>query len=356
MRKIQIFKRHRYIFILILLFAVATARGQKIYAKDMMAEVDDLRIRRDTMCFERVGTDKLFELLAIEPGMNILDIGTGTGQFAVAFAEKMKGTGKVFATDIDIDCIDYLKKEAEKKHLTNLYPVLVKEEGIDEFYGKQRYDLITVFHVNGITDEANYFRELKKFLKENGRVIFMCAKNVPAFSLSDLTGDFNGLAREISLEPDGSPFYKSLSGPTRELIKQNQAKPDEVLKKAIVDDFNKILSDKNFSKDFLDGLVFKKELKLSPEERVYIDWLLMYTNWGEGIYYKYKDEWIKSVRNFYLGINKLLIFQRFRPYLDKDRMFQSLDGLAVKKNLEKAGYKLEKEFTDIPFEDVLVFK
>jgi len=55
-----------------------------------------------------VATDNVMDLPAIRPGVTILDIGAGTGQFAYEFAGRLKGTGRVFAADINESCIDYI--------------------------------------------------------------------------------------------------------------------------------------------------------------------------------------------------------------------------------------------------------
>ena len=52
--------------------------------------------------------------LKIKPGMNILDIGAGTGFFTFRFAETLKGTGKVFATDVDPNMIEYIKDKMQE--------------------------------------------------------------------------------------------------------------------------------------------------------------------------------------------------------------------------------------------------
>jgi len=121
------------------------------------------------------------EILRIRPGMTVLDIGTGTGQYAYKVAEALKGTGKVYATDIDPDLVDYVTQEAGRRELSNLYPVLVKKDGLDKFYTKQNYDLILVFHFPlDVRGRIDYFSELRNLLNENGRLIFTA---VNCFSL-----------------------------------------------------------------------------------------------------------------------------------------------------------------------------
>ncbi|MFA5356840.1 MAG: hypothetical protein WC301_05500, partial [Candidatus Omnitrophota bacterium] len=44
-------------------------------------------------------TSRIIKALNIRPGMDILDIGAGTGIFSFRFAEALKGSGRVFATE-----------------------------------------------------------------------------------------------------------------------------------------------------------------------------------------------------------------------------------------------------------------
>lgn len=343
------------VLVLVLSLTISLIPLQTAYAAGIIETKLNWRTDRDIKRFKNIGTNEVMELLAIKPGMTVLDIGTGTSQFVYEFANKLKGTGKVFATDVDSTCIAYIKEEAGKRGLSNLYPVLVKREGLDDFYGKHKYDLITLFHVfKTYEGRVDYLKKMRGFLSEEGRLILIFYKKFPPFSLNDFTGDFKGLARELSLEPVDSPFYKSLRQSTRRLIKQNSgAEPDEYLKQAIVEDFNRILADNHFGSNFIKNSAFKKELAFSPEERTFADWSLL------SVIYKniFSRKLLRAEELQYIAqINKLLIIQKFRPYLHKDKMFTSENAGKIKVNVEKAGYKLQKEYNNaIPFEDILVF-
>ena len=315
------------------------------------------RIERDLLRFRVVATDNVMKVLAIRPGMTILDIGAGTGQFAYEFAGRLNGTGKVYATDTNAVCIDYMKKEADRRGLGNLHPVLVRKDGIDEFYGKQKYDLITVFHIYmNYEDQVDFFRELRGFLAERGRLVLILYKIPTPFSTDDFTGDFKGLIKALSLEPVESPFYRILKESTRKRILDHpEAEPPEELLSAIVEDFNETLSDSRFAAYFSKESVFRKEARFSPEERRYADWYLSPFRDG-GV----QNRSIKINIAFETGrsttINKLLIVQRYRNYLKRDGLFLSGFTPSVKEAFEKAGYSVEREYADaIPFEDMIVF-
>ncbi len=288
--------------------------------------------------------------------MTILDIGAGTGQFAYEFARRLNGTGEVFATDTQGRCIDYMERETGRRGLRNLHPVLVGKEGLDGFYGRQRYDLITVFHVYmNFRDRIDYFRELKGLLAEGGRLVLVLYKTPTLFSTEDFTGDFRGLVGELRSEPAESPFFGILSESTRRMIRDNPgAEPSESLRKAIVEDFNRALPDVRFTARFHQGSAYRKQASFLPEERPYADWVLL----------PFRDESALAVGNNVQGelafrmvgsANKLLILQRYRKFLKPDGLFASGFTPQVRAAFEKAGYRIRREYPDaIPFEDMIV--
>jgi len=340
-----------------ILLIVVSVTGQRACAEPQGSRLVPWRVERDILRFRTVATDNVMGLLAIRPGMTILDIGAGTGQFAYEFAGRMNGTGKVYATDANDYCIEYIRKEAERRSLGNLHPVLVRKDGVDDFYRKHRYDLIAVFHISmTYEDQIGYFRDLRGLLKEDGRLVLILYKIPTPFSPGDFTGDFRGLTRELSMEPAGSPYYRVLKDSTRKRIADDpEAEPTAEIRNAIVEEFNGILSDPQFTARFFSGSVYRKELRFSPEERGYADWLLVpFTD--ANVPNRDVKVQSESGTTMFATINKLILLQRYRKYLKGDGLFVSGFTPRVKAAFGKAGYRLEGEYPDvIPFEDMIVF-
>lgn len=325
------------------------------------------RIERDILRFKFAGSDRVMELLAIRPGMTILDIGTGSGQFAYEFSRRLNGTGKVYATDTRAYCVDYVKKEAERRGLGNLQPVLVRKEGVDEFYGKHKYDLIAIFHVAMAYDnQVDYLRALRGSLADGGRLILIVQKSATPFAPGDFTGDFRRLVEELSLEPPESPFSGILKDSTRKMIRNNpEAEPPEALKRAIVEDFNEaLLSETRFFDTFPNGPAVGGEVELSPGERAFADFLSVSfrnrTSANRGLFARGPGTQAAGAANARnhdaILFNKLLLMRRFRKFLISDGLFASGVTPPVKAAFEKAGYRLQREYADIiPFEDLVIF-
>ena len=200
-----------------------------------------LAIKRQEFRHEFIKIEALIDTLGITKGMTILDIGSGPGYASFLFAEKLHGGGEVFATDIRADFVNYIAEEAKKRGLKNLFPVVVKDEGLDDFYAGHRYDLVFLSNVYHCIDKRiEYFSRLRKFLKPNARLVLILYNQVPLFSSDDLT-DIDGLLNSLSKEAGDDPFVGGLSAATRQLIKDKGYK--DALRMALVGDFNRMLTE-----------------------------------------------------------------------------------------------------------------
>lgn len=314
------------------------------------------RIERDIRRFELLNTQTLWDLLAIRPGMSILDLGTGTGQFAYAFAERLQGRGKVYATDTNSNCVRYVGEEAARRGLKNIVPALVMKDELDKFYRSDTYDVIAILHVDmDYEKEVDFLRYLGGSLAEDGRLIFAVYKGYPDFSPDDFTNDYGGLVKEILQEPAGTPFHRAFRESTRALLKASSGAAAAAGLKAIVEDFNGILANANFGLDYFDGSTFRKELNFTREERGFANWLTIHNRAEVVIRVGLDIPWITPARTT-KKINKLLIVQKFRKYLRTERLYSSGLSPADRNAISRAGYALHREYADsIPFEDVFIF-
>jgi SAM-dependent methyltransferase len=73
---------------------------------------------------KKLHVDRVMDLLGIEPGKSVADIGAGSGWFTVRAAARVGSTGTVFAEDINPKAIDYITERAKKEKLQNIRSVL----------------------------------------------------------------------------------------------------------------------------------------------------------------------------------------------------------------------------------------
>ena len=73
---------------------------------------------------ERLQVNRVMDLLGIEPGKNVADIGAGGGWFTVRAARRVGASGTVYAVDINPESMDYINERAKKEQLDNIKTVL----------------------------------------------------------------------------------------------------------------------------------------------------------------------------------------------------------------------------------------
>src|SRR6202022_3994061 len=82
--------------------------------------------------------DRLVELAKPQPAWGVLDVATGGGHVAYAFAPHV---ARVWATDITAEMIDLVRGEAAKKGLSNLRTPYAKAEALS--FDDASFDLVT---------------------------------------------------------------------------------------------------------------------------------------------------------------------------------------------------------------------
>ena len=88
----------------------------------------------DLSIFDSPGRDKrlqinrIMDMLGIEPGKNVADIGAGSGWFTVLAARRVTGSGTVYAVDINPAAIQYIDQRAKEEKLQNIKTIVSKPD------------------------------------------------------------------------------------------------------------------------------------------------------------------------------------------------------------------------------------
>ncbi|MGD1021134.1 MAG: methyltransferase domain-containing protein [Candidatus Sulfotelmatobacter sp.] len=77
---------------------------------------------------ERLQINRVMDMLGIEPGKGVADIGAGSGWFTVRAARRVTGSGTVYAVDINPEAIHYIDQRAKKEQLQNIKTILSKPD------------------------------------------------------------------------------------------------------------------------------------------------------------------------------------------------------------------------------------
>jgi SAM-dependent methyltransferase len=116
--------------------------------------------------------DLLLRELALRPGMNVADVGAGTGYYARRMAPVVGAAGTVFAVDVQPEMITMLTDLAKKAGLTNIKPVLGAVDNVK--LADASIDLaimVDVYHELEFPYEV--MESIVRALKSGGRVAYV---------------------------------------------------------------------------------------------------------------------------------------------------------------------------------------
>ena len=77
---------------------------------------------------QRLQINRVMDMLGIEPGRSVADIGAGSGWFTVRAARRLASSGTVYAVDINPDAIQYIEQRAKKEQLHNIKTILSRPD------------------------------------------------------------------------------------------------------------------------------------------------------------------------------------------------------------------------------------
>jgi cyclopropane fatty-acyl-phospholipid synthase-like methyltransferase len=73
---------------------------------------------------QRLQINRVMDILGINPGKTVADIGAGSGWFTVRAAKRVADNGLVYAVDINPESTRYIGERAQKEHLQNIKTIL----------------------------------------------------------------------------------------------------------------------------------------------------------------------------------------------------------------------------------------
>ena len=70
----------------------------------------------------------VLKVLDLKPGLDIADIGAGTGFYSLLFAQQVGKSGNVFAVDVTEDFVSNIKRRAAENNLHNIQTILSEQK------------------------------------------------------------------------------------------------------------------------------------------------------------------------------------------------------------------------------------
>lgn len=177
--------------------------------------------------------EKNIEQLHLAKNQIIADFGAGTGAYAIAAAQAMRGTGNVYAIEVQKDLLARLEKACQEAHVGNVSFVWGNIEALGGT--KLRDQSVDVVIISNVLfqalDKKTVLEEAHRVLRQGGTLLFI-----------DWTASFNSM------------------GPTADqVIPEQEAR---VLIESQGFTFNRILNAGNYHY----GFIFSKGLSQQPSK------------------------------------------------------------------------------------------
>jgi ubiquinone/menaquinone biosynthesis C-methylase UbiE len=113
---------------------------------------------------------RLREVLAPQPGERVLELGPGTGYYALDMAEWVAPGGRLDVFDLQQEMLDHTLRRAGERGLANVAPTQGDAQSMS--YADATFDAAYLVTVLGeIPDQEAALRELARVLKPGGRLV-----------------------------------------------------------------------------------------------------------------------------------------------------------------------------------------
>lgn len=124
------------------------------------------------VAFSRAATEAIVGVAEVRPGLEVLDLASGTGEPALSLAAAVGPAGRVTATDIEPGPLAIAEESAAQRGLANL--IFRQADAQALLFPDQSFDRVTCrFGVMFFPDHVQALRECRRVLKPGGRAVYV---------------------------------------------------------------------------------------------------------------------------------------------------------------------------------------
>jgi ubiquinone/menaquinone biosynthesis C-methylase UbiE len=118
-----------------------------------------------------IDVDLFFQALALRPGISVVDLGCGPGDYSIPIAKIIGSEGRVYAVDLWEGCIEFLKSEIVRLGIANIEPLLADMSRRLPFEGESIDACLMATILHDLKENQSHdaaLSEVKRFLKKGG--------------------------------------------------------------------------------------------------------------------------------------------------------------------------------------------
>lgn len=152
-------------------------------AKELNESFADPDVTQWVERFEREGRDvyakrfEILEIMGLKPGMNVADIGAGSGFFSRLMAQKVQPGGIVCAVDISKPFVDHIAKTSREMGIENVKAVLGDPKSPK--LAENSVDVVFIAHsYHHFEFPYEMLAEIKKALRPDGLFLLIDAERI----------------------------------------------------------------------------------------------------------------------------------------------------------------------------------
>jgi ubiquinone/menaquinone biosynthesis C-methylase UbiE len=158
--------------------------------------------------------EEVVAALALRTGEVVADIGSGTGYFAIRFAQAVGESGTVYAVDVSPDMVRHLNRRLRDQGVTNVVTILADpDDPLLRDASVDRFVIVDTWH--HIEDKAGYMEKMRRMLRPGGQVVHIDFRegDLPVgpppghkISREDVVAQMEGAGYRLIAEHDFLPY------------------------------------------------------------------------------------------------------------------------------------------------------
>jgi ubiquinone/menaquinone biosynthesis C-methylase UbiE len=160
---------------------------------------------------QKLHINQVMDLLGIQPGKSVADIGAGSGWFTVLAAQRVTNNGSVYAVDINREAVTYIQKRAEKEKLGNVITILGAAD--DPKLPARSIDAVLLLKVyHEVANPMELMHKIRESLRADARIGIIDRNG---------NGGNHGVEKSVVIKEMKSAGYR-LAGEHDDLVKDDK--------------------------------------------------------------------------------------------------------------------------------------